>query len=266
MSPKASWMPTKHDLLKGNAYLNAILLCANLAHVPSRAGAPVPFPDSSPRRSYYHGCPRIKLNITSDAQRQILWNVTLTINKQRLCREMSHPGNITYLFTQGGMQKVRARIALKLATEDSIDKFSLTVQPYMREDCRPDEQFTDLKALVLIDALYGWKIAEIDNSVGPLWILDCDLPRFISMSFSAPEGSDIQLLDLRLIGNGTIPGLMEEDDFKSNGTAAQDPNFNGTSALNLETSTANKHFDPSKQAILSLLVVLFHAFVLWTAQ
>jgi hypothetical protein len=62
----------------------------------------------------------------------------------------------------------------------------------------------------------GWKFVEIEYTVGSLTALNCEMARFVAISFFAPEGSDIQLMYLKLIGDGEINGLDELENPSSN--------------------------------------------------
>lgn len=109
------------------------------------------------------------------------------------------------------MEKVRASVALFLP-DDNLQDINITVRPYVEPSCKPPQHVTDLTKLVLHPMANGWKFVEIEYSVGSLPALNCELAKFVELSFDAPEGSDVQLMSLKLIGDGFISELQELDD------------------------------------------------------
>lgn len=109
------------------------------------------------------------------------------------------------------MEKVRASVALLLPSDDALKDINITVRPYVDASCKPPEHVTDLTKLVLHPMANGWKFVEIEYSVGSLPALNCELATFVEISFDAPEGSDVQLMSLKLIGDGFIDALQELD-------------------------------------------------------
>ena len=128
------------------------------------------------------------------------------------CRDKDFPGVITYKFEEGGMQDVRASVALFLADDSAVSDVNITVRPYVDASCKPPAHLTDLQRLQLHPMANGWKFVEIEYSVGSLPALNCALAKFVEISFTAPEGSDVQLMYLKLIGDGFISDLQELDD------------------------------------------------------
>lgn len=109
------------------------------------------------------------------------------------------------------MEKVRASVALLLEDDSAVSDINITVRPYVDASCKPPAHVTDLEKLLLHPMANGWKFVEIEYSVGSLPALNCDLAQFVEISFTAPEGSDVQLMSLKLIGDGFIPELQELD-------------------------------------------------------
>lgn len=107
------------------------------------------------------------------------------------------------------MQRVRLNVAILFGTEDARDKVLLAIQPSVA-DCLPEPpSVTQLNGLQFSMMPNGMEHLEIEYNVGLLPAPNCKSAESIKIQFGAPEGSDIQIMSVKLIGDGAINGLPE---------------------------------------------------------
>ena len=96
-----------------------------------------------------------------------------------------------------------------MASEDVLPLVNVTVKPYIDTLCKPAPYQTKFNELTLHDLANDWKFVEVEYTVGPLPRLGCQLAKFVEISFFAPEFSDLQIMAIKLIGDGSIGKLRE---------------------------------------------------------
>lgn len=116
---------------------------------------------------------------------------------------------VTYKFDEGGIHKVRVSVALRLSSDDALPRVNVTVKPYIDTECKPAPYQTKFGELNLHEMANNWKFVEVEYTVGPLPRLGCQLAKYVEISFFAPENSDLQIMAIKLIGDGSIGQLRE---------------------------------------------------------
>lgn len=125
------------------------------------------------------------------------------------CRDSGNPGVVTYKFDEGGIHKVRVSVALRLSSDDALPRVNVTVKPFIDTECKPAPYQTKFGELNLHEMANNWKFVEVEYTVGPLPRLRCQLAKYVEISFFAPENSDLQIMAIKLIGDGSIMQLRE---------------------------------------------------------
>lgn len=126
-----------------------------------------------------------------------------------ICSDRSIPASITYRFNEGGMDRVRVSVAILSESIEVRNQVNITIRPYVDESCSPPPTPTTLSDKNFDTMKNGMEHVEIEYDVGLLPQLNCELAKFVQIKFWAPEGSEAQIMSVKLIGDGEINGLQE---------------------------------------------------------
>lgn len=125
------------------------------------------------------------------------------------CRDKALPGSITYQFNDGGMDRVRVSVAILSSTTEMRNMVNITIKPYIDVDCAPAPTPTNLSDKEFSKMDNGMDHVEIEYDVGLLPQLGCSLAKSVQIEFLAPDGSEVQIMSVKLIGDGFINHLQE---------------------------------------------------------
>lgn len=106
------------------------------------------------------------------------------------------------------------RVSVAIQSDSTVirDRVNITIRPYVDAKCKPEPTPTTLSDKEFSRMNNGMDHVEIEYDVGLLPQLNCLLAKFVQIDFLAPEGSQVQIMSVKLIGDGFINGVQELGD------------------------------------------------------
>lgn len=97
---------------------------------------------------------------------------------------------------------------------------NISVRPFLDLSYKPPMLLIELESLLLEPMANGWQSTAIEYQVADSPALNCKLAQFFEVNLYAAEGYDVQIMDVQLIGFGSILGL----EVSENPNSEDDPN------------------------------------------
>lgn len=110
------------------------------------------------------------------------------------------------------MDRVRVSVAILAPSNEVRDMANITIKPYVDADCSPEPTPTKLSDKKFSLMNNGMDHVEIEYDVGLLPQLNCRLAKSVQIEFLGAEDSQVQIMSVKLIGDGFIDGLQELGD------------------------------------------------------